>query len=63
MDKLIPVASRRLGLARVEVVVGNFADSLGVEAVVHPTSAAMRLDGAVGAALAARMDAEAFETA
>lgn len=63
MDKLISVASRRLGLARVEVVVGSLADPLGVEAVVHPTSASMGLDGAVGAALAAKMDAQAFEAA
>ncbi|MBP6421356.1 MAG: macro domain-containing protein [Propionivibrio sp.] len=51
---LTPLAVRRLGTVQVEVVVGSLADSLGVAAVVNPTSASMGLDGGVGFSLAQR---------
>lgn len=53
-DGLTPLAVRRLGAVQVEVVVGSLADSLGVAAVVNPTSASMGLDGGVGFSLAQR---------
>lgn len=55
-----PVATRRLGHARVQIVVGNLADDLGAMAVVHPTSVSLSFDGAIGSALLARCDRQAL---
>lgn len=58
-----PLASRRLGRASVEVVVGSLADERGVDAVVNPTTASMSVAGGVGAALAAKADGKALSKA
>ncbi len=55
--------ARQIGQARVEVVAGSLADDLGVNAVVHPTSASIEFDGGVGMALVAKADMKALQKA